>query len=337
MHKASQSYQSKVVVVTGASSGVGRATAVEFARRGARVVLGARREADLEETARQCRAAGGEARVVVTDVTIEQDVTRLAALGLAAFGRIDAWINNAGVTLFATLDAAPFEKHRRVIETNLLGAMLGARAALPIFKAQRAGVIVNVGSVLSEIGQPYVPSYVISKFGLRGMADSLRAQLADEPDIHVCTVLPFTIDTPHFQSGANRMGKHARALPPIQSPEKVARAIVSLVERPRRELHVPRIAALGLVAHYLFPETTERLLLHALRRWHFDQTPELQTDGNLYHPVEVDQGAVHGERRPQLSTSAFFAWSAAELVRMTVGPLFHPRTKRNGAALPGGT
>jgi NAD(P)-dependent dehydrogenase (short-subunit alcohol dehydrogenase family) len=335
MSKASDSLRGKVVVVTGASSGVGRAAAIAFGAQGCRVALAARRLVDLEETGRLVRAAGGEALSVVTDVTIESDVQKLAEQVRARFGAIDVWLNNAGVTLFAALDDAPFEEHRRVIETNLYGAMYGARAVLPIFKEQQRGILINVGSVLSEIGQPFVPSYAISKFALRGMSESLRAELADAPDIHVCTVLPFTIDTPHFQSGANRLGKHSRALPPVQSPEKVARAIVKLALHPRREVHVPRIAVLGLVVHHFFPDTTEQLLLHALRRWHFDQTPQRLTEGNLYAPVEVGEGSAHGDRRPQLSTASFIAWSLGELVRMNVQAA---RERLRGTkAQPGGT
>src|SRR5690606_38778192 len=102
--------------------------------------------------------------------------------------------------LFALLEEASFEEHRRVIETNLFGAMLAARAVLPVFRAQGSGVMVNVGSVLSQVGQPFVPSYTISKFGLRGLSEVLRVELADEPAIQVCTLLPYAVDTPHFQS-----------------------------------------------------------------------------------------------------------------------------------------
>lgn len=305
-----------VVVITGASSGIGREAAVQLARAGCRVVVAARRAEDLSETARLCRDAGQEAMVVVTDVTIEDDVQRLAAAALERWGRIDVWINNAGVTLFAVLTQAPFEEHRRVIETNLFGAMLGARAAVPIFRAQRSGTLINVGSVLAEVGQAFVPSYSISKFALRGLSEVLRVELADEPDIHVCTLFPYAIDTPHFQSGANERGRRARPLPPVQSPEKVARAMVSLAASPRRELHVPRIAVLGLALHAMFPTTTERLLLRALKAWHFDEVAQGSTAGGLYQPVEVAEGEVHGERAPMLSTAQFAAWTVRELVRI---------------------
>jgi short-subunit dehydrogenase len=311
------SLREKVVVITGASSGLGREAARQFAARGAKLVLAARRAHELEQTARMCEAAGGSALCVVTDVTREEQVAALADRALATWGRIDVWVNNAGVTMFAPLEEGAFEDHRRVIEINVFGAMLGARAAIPIFRRQRRGVLINVGSILSKIGQPFVPSYAISKFAIHGLSEALRAELAELPEVHVCTLLPFVIDTPHFQTGANVVGREARAMPPMQSPEKVAQALVQLAERPRRELHVPRVAALGFVVHWLFPRTTERLLLRALSRWHFTEARQAPTRGNLYEPA-AEKSARHGERPPQISTSRFAAWSVRELVKMEV-------------------
>jgi short-subunit dehydrogenase len=306
-----------VAVITGASSGLGRAAAVELARRGYAVALAARREADLAETARLCREEGGRAAHWVTDVTVEGDVRRLSKAVVAEFGGIDVWVNNAGVTLFAPLEEAPFEEHRRVIETNLFGAMHGARAVVPIFRAQGSGVLINVGSILSKIGHPFVPSYVISKFGLRGLSEALRVELADMRDVHVCTLFPYAIDTPHFEEGGNRVGYRPRAMQTVQSPKKVARALADLVEHPRRELHVPRVAALGLVLHALLPETVERLLLDSLARWHFDPTPESRTLGNLYQP-SFGNAATTGLRPPRMSTLRFSVWAMKRLLALSV-------------------
>jgi hypothetical protein len=175
--------------------------------------------------------------------------------------------------------------------------------------------MINVCSVLSQIGQPYVPSYVISKFGLRGMSEALRTELADEPDVHVCSILPYAIDTPHFQSGANVLGWEAHAMPPVQSPEKIGRAIVDLAERPRRELVVPRIAVLGLALHWLLPRTTERMILGILQRWHFAPDAQAPTTGNLYATGD-DTGAAHGVRPPQIGTIGLLGWLAGNLLHV---------------------
>jgi NAD(P)-dependent dehydrogenase (short-subunit alcohol dehydrogenase family) len=297
----------KVVVVTGASSGLGRAAALEFARRKARVVIAGRRTETLEDTARLCRETGADVVAVVVDVTKEADVAELARRAEETTGNIDVWVNNAGVTVFGSLASTPIEDHRRVLETNLWGAVYGARAVLPVFLRQGHGVLINVGSILSKVGQPFVPSYVISKFALRGLSEALRAELADQSRIHVCTLLPYAIDTPHFQVGANLIGRKPYAMPPMQSPEHVARELVSLAERPRRELHVPRIAALGLGLHALFPRVVEHVIHESLGRWHFGAQQELDARGNLWTPSK-DPPSAHGKRPAQLGLASLVGW-----------------------------
>lgn len=305
----------RVVVVTGASSGIGRELAVQLAERGDTVVLAARGEEALDETAEACQRAGGECLVVPTDVSKREEVERLRRAAIEAYGGFDAWVNNAGVTYFATLTSGEMDDHVRVVETNLFGAMYGARAAVTHFLDRGRGVLVNVSSILGKTGQPFVPSYVISKHGIRGLSEALRAELADEPDIHVCTIFPYATDTPHFELAGTNMNRRARAMPPAQSPEAVARAIVRLLDRPRREVHVPRIAAAGLLLTKLFPKTSERLLLHALREFHFDERLESKGEGNLYEPTG-EPGHVHGDRPPQVSTPKLAVWAVRELARI---------------------
>jgi NAD(P)-dependent dehydrogenase (short-subunit alcohol dehydrogenase family) len=315
----------KVVVITGASSGIGRAAAVQFAARGSRLVLGARREDALAETARLCRAAGGEAFIRLTDVTKEADVNALCEFAVEQAGGIDVWVNNAGVTLFSPLDQGPFEEHRRVIETNLYGPIFAARAVVPIFRRQKRGIMINVGSILSKVGQPFVPSYVISKFALRGMSEALRVELADELDVHVCSLLPYASDTEHFESGANELGRDAHAMPPVQSPEKVAAAIVDLAVHPRREVHLPRYAPLGLALHFVLPRATERLLLEVLGKWHFGGAPEPSTTGNLYEPMRPD-GAVHGDRQARLTGFTLMLYALRRFPQLQLDIMRHSLT-----------
>ena len=304
----------KVVVVTGASSGLGRASAVELARRGARVVLASRGADTIEDTAALCRSEGVEALPVVADVTNELDIANLVKRALEVTGSIDVWVNNAGVTAFGSLETTPLADLRRVLETNLWGSIFGARAVLPVFRKQGHGVLINVGSILSKIGQPFVPAYVISKFALRGLSEALRAELADQPRIQVCTLLPYAIDTPHFQAGANMIGWKPHAMPPMQSPEVVARALADLAERPRRELHVPRSAALGLALHALFPATVERVIYDALGRWHFGGAQRLDAAGNLWAP-STEPPAVHGHRPPRIDLTGLIAWLLGHYAR----------------------
>lgn len=305
----------RTVVITGASSGLGRATALELATPGTSLVLAARDVEALEDTAMRAREAGAEALVVETDVTDSADVARLAVMALDEFGGIDVWINNAGVTLYSSLEEGPFEQHEAVIRTNLFGSIYGARSVLPIFRRQHHGILINVGSVLSEVGQAFVPSYVISKFGVHGLSEALRVEVADEPDIHVCTVFPYAIDTPHFQEAANSIGVTPRAMPPTQSPEHVAREIARLIEHPRRTRFVPRTLRLGIALHALAPRTTERLLLDALRRWHISDRPERVGPGNLYD-AGGSGGTSHGDRPAQISSPRLLAWLVGRLARI---------------------
>ena len=308
-----QALNGKVVVITGASSGIGRAAALQFAAAGARVVLAARRVQSLEDVAAACARRGGTAEVVDADVTREADLERLVVETLARWRRIDVWVNNAGTTMFAHLDEGDFAAHRRVIETNLIAPMYAARLLLPVFRRQRAGTLINIGSVLSHVGQPFVPSYVISKFGLQGLSEAMRAEVADFPSVNVCMILPYATDTPHFQDAANATGRRAHGMPPIQDPERVAAAIVDVAVRPRRLRYIPRYAAVGVMLHWVWPRITERLLRHALETFHLvgHQPP---TRGNLFEPANA-QGTIHGVRRPVVSIPVFVGWIILNLLR----------------------
>ncbi|HYP77685.1 MAG TPA: SDR family NAD(P)-dependent oxidoreductase [Polyangiaceae bacterium] len=297
----------KVVVITGASSGLGRAAAIEFARAGAKLVIAARRALALEETARLCHEFGSEVLIVVTDVTIEDDVRRLASQTLARFERLDVWVNNAGVTSFGLLEATPFEAHRRVFETNVYGAMFGARAALPIFRRQGRGVLINVGSTLSKVAQPFVPSYVISKFALRGLSEALRSELAESREIHVCTLLPYAMNTQHFEAAPNFIGRAPHALPPATTPTAAARALVSLAARPRRERHIPSVTLLGLALHQLFPRTVERIVQRVVSNWHFGDVVPRNGEGNLWRPSS-EPARIGGARPPRIGLFRLAFW-----------------------------
>ncbi|XXT17594.1 SDR family oxidoreductase [Sorangium sp. So ce429] len=284
----------KVVVITGASSGVGRITARLFAERGAAVVLAARTRETLEEVAAECESAGGRSLVVPTDVRGEEAVRELARRAVEAFGRVDVWVNNAAVTLFARTEEAPYEAYRQVIETNLFGYIHGARAVLPHFRGQGRGVLINVASVASVVGQPYTSAYCVTKFGIRGLGESVRQELLDAPDIHVCTLMPATIDTPLFQHAANYTGRAVQAMPPVASAERIGRAIVRLAVRPRRELIVGGAAKLMAAQHDLAPGLTERMMARQVDRNHLQDRPAPPTPGNLFESMPHVSGVSGG-------------------------------------------
>jgi short-subunit dehydrogenase len=280
---AMRSLRDAVVVVTGASSGIGKATALELVKDGAAVVLAARQEAALHELARACEQAGGRALVVPTDVTQEESVRTLARRAVETFGHIDVWINNAGVYLVGRTEDCPWDVYRRVLETNLFGTILGARAALPLFREQRRGVLVNVASVSGAVGMPFTSAYVASKFAVRGFSESLREELHGT-NIDVVTVIPASIDTPLFQHAANFSGRGVRPVGPVYGADKVARAIVNAARAPRREVTVGAVGTLQRFFHAVAPPIMERVFARQTERDLFQDAAAPPTEGNLFAP-----------------------------------------------------
>ena len=182
--------QGKTVVITGASSGVGRAAALEFAKAGAHLVLAARGLEGLQTIQESCQKWGGDIRIQQTDVTVSEEVAQLAAVASQVTGVIDVWVNNAGVLAVGPLEEMPAAVIGSVIKTDLLGYIYGAHAVLPYFKKQKRGVLINNISIGGFVPAPFGTAYTAAKFGLRGMVEALAGELARFPDIHVCALYP---------------------------------------------------------------------------------------------------------------------------------------------------
>lgn len=297
------------VVITGASSGVGRAIAHAFARRGANLVLVARAPGPLEDAAGECETLGGRALAFPADVADPDAMRRAADVAVGRFGGLDVWVNNAGLGVVGRFHEVPLEAHRRVIETNLLGYIHGAHAALPHFIEREQGTLINNVSIGGFIPTPYAAAYAASKFGVRAFSNSLRQELRAWPDIHVCAVYPFFMDTPGVQHGANYTGRALQPAPPVYAPERTAEAIVHLVARPRREVMVGAVTRLARLEYQLAPSVVEwgvaRFIEAYLRR--AERSPV--TAGNLYEPMP-GQARLYGGWRwslPRGSTRAALA------------------------------
>jgi len=273
-----------VVVITGASSGIGRATALECAARGASVVVAARRSEPLDELVRECRSAGGDALAVSVDVTDADAVDALAASAVDAFGRIDAWVNNAGVYLVGLFEDTPRAAFERVVDVNLMGVVHGSRAALAEFKRNGQGVLVNVSSSIGGLAAPYVSAYAAAKWGVRGFSYSLAQELRDEPRIHVCVVRPASIDTPIFRHGGNYSGRKMKALTPTYPPELAARIVADLLTDPKRDVIVGRAGKLLALAHALSPRMTDSVFGPRAESDQFTDEPQAPGPGNVHEP-----------------------------------------------------
>ncbi|MET9514835.1 SDR family oxidoreductase [Streptomyces sp. NPDC002994] len=311
-----------VVVITGASSGIGRATAVAFARKGCAVVLAARRQEALEAVARTCGdQRGGDALVVPTDVTDAEAVENLARQARQRFGRIDVWVNAAAVTAFGPFLGVPLEDFRKVLDVNVMGYVHGARAALRVMREQGNGTLVNVSSVLGVASQPYTHAYGMSKYAVRALSASLRQELRLDgaKHIHVCTVLPATIDTPLLAHAANYTGRTPVAMSPVYSPERVARTIVALARKPRREVVVGPMGRPLVLLSRLTPGPLERVMARTSDKGQLSRTePAPAGPGNLHSPAP-GQGAVHGGWGGRRRTATRRLAAATALAGVLVG------------------
>lgn len=299
------------VVITGASSGIGAATAEAFARNGAALVLASRDPRGLETVAERCRRMGVQVFTHQVDITDAVAVHRLAQAAQRQFGRVDLWFSNPGVGAIGRLWDVPPETHRRIIETNLIGHLNEAHAAIPIFRAQRRGVFVNMISVGGFAAAPWAAAYSAAKFGLRGLSEALRGELHDMPDIHVCDVYPAFVDTPAARHAAMYTGT---ALPqstmmPLLDPRTVARAIVRLAMRPRPTTVIGLPAHLMRAVHAVAPQALARRSGRAAAAMLAKADPGPDTTGNLFASPR-DGGDIVGGLNPWRSGTRIWPWLA---------------------------
>lgn len=292
----------KTVVITGASSGFGKGTALALARAGASVSLAARRVDLLEGLARQCEALGGRARAIPTDVSIREEVESLAQETVDAFGRIDVWINNAGVGAIGRFEQIPIDIHEHVITTDLLGTIYGSYAAWPRFLAQGSGTLINVASELGMHTVPYYSSYAAAKHGVVGLSQTLRQELEQNgvSDVHVCLVMPTAHDTPFFDHAANYTGREVQAPKPLHDPHGVIDALVALVRDPKDEKIVGADGVVKILLKRLAPSAAERISGRQMHKTQFDGAPPAaDSRGGVDAPAGAGTTVRGGRKRPR--------------------------------------
>ncbi|MGH8006471.1 MAG: SDR family oxidoreductase, partial [Candidatus Binatia bacterium] len=286
----------EVVVITGASAGVGRATVRAFARRGAHVGLIARGQDGLEGAKREVEEAGGKALVVPTDVADSAQVEAAAALVEEQLGPIDIWVNNAMVSVFSPIKQTTAEEFRRVTEVTYLGVVYGTLAALQRMLPRDQGVIIQVGSALAYRGIPLQAAYCGAKHAIQGFVDSLRCELLhDGSQVRVTMVQMPALNTPQFGWVKSRLPRKAQPVPPIYQPEVAAEAIVWAAHNDRRELYVGMPTVKAIVGNKIAPGFADWYLAHT--GYDSQQTHEPRDPNrphNLWNPVPGDHGA-HGD------------------------------------------
>jgi short-subunit dehydrogenase len=286
----------QVVVITGASQGIGRETALSFAARGASVVVAARNEMALRELAAQIERLGGRAEVVVADVANYPDVERIGARAIERFGRVDSWVNNAAVSVYATVEQLEPDEMERLVQVNLLGQMYGSKVAVTLMKPRRSGTIINVGSALSDRAIPLQSAYVATKHGIAGFTEALRLELMhEEAGIDVVLILPSSINTPLFGLARSKLGVQPMPVPPVYEPRAVAEAICHAAAHGGREIVVGGWGNLLTLGQWLSPSLVDRYMLQGGRMFEQQKTdrPDDRRD-NLFEP-STGRGATTGE------------------------------------------
>ncbi|MGC4869605.1 SDR family NAD(P)-dependent oxidoreductase [Micromonospora sp. DT53] len=293
---------SRVVVIVGASSGIGRATARAFAERGDRLVLAARAATTLAEVRAEC--ADVDVLTVSTDVTGPDALDALAVAAMDRFGRVDVWVHTAAVMAYGRFDELPGRVFDQVVRTDLLGAAGSVRVALRHFRAAGAGTVILTGSVLGHVTAPYMSAYVASKWGLQGLVRTVQQELRGSPEIRLCLVNPGSVDTPVYQQAANYLGRVGRPPAPVASPQRVARAIVDCVDRPRREVSVGRLNVVLRAGFTVLPGVYDVLVGPLMRLAGLSGRPVAANDGSVFAPNPAGE-AVRGGHAPGLRRLVF--------------------------------
>jgi len=306
----------QVIVITGASSGIGLATARMAARRGARVVMAARNEEDLNKAAAEIRANGGRVVTAVTDVSDESAVSRLGETALLEFGTIDTWVNNAGLSIYGKLTDVPLADKRKLFDINFWGVVHGCRTAVRLMR-HRGGVLVNLGSEVSDVAIPLQGMYSASKHAVKGYTDALRMELQhDRIPVAVTLVKPSAINTPFPEHARNYLEEGVPKLPsPVYAPEVVAEAILRCAERPVRDVFVGGAGRMQVALGTIAPRLTDTWMGRAMFKNQKTGDRSQPREGSLERPQR--DGRAYGLHRGHvMRSSAYTSAALSDTIRV---------------------
>jgi short-subunit dehydrogenase len=308
----------QVIVITGASSGIGLATAKMAARRGARVVLSSRDEEDLRRAAEEIRREGGSVAWVVADVADRDAVQKVADTAIREYGGFDTWVNNAGVSIYGRLEEVSLEDARRLFETNYWGVVHGSLAALAHLR-ERGGALINVGSIVSDITIPLQGHYSASKHAVKGFTDGLRVELMEAgAPVSVTLVKPAAIDTPYPVHAENYLEVEPKLPVPVYAPEVVARTILECAEEPRREVTVGGGGRMMTWMGAVSPALADRYMMATMFEGQRSDRPRSRSRSTLHEPHSRD-GRVRGDYPGHVMKSSAYTRAALHPVVTALG------------------
>jgi short-subunit dehydrogenase len=287
----------QVIVITGASSGIGLATALMAAKRGAKVVLAARSDETLADIVKKIQDDGGIAFAVCADVTVRADLEQIASQAISTFGRIDTWVNNAGVAIYGKLEDVPEADSRKLFDINFWGVVNGSLIALPYVK-QSKGALINLGSEVSEAVVPLQGMYSASKHAVKGFTDALRVEVVDvdKQDVSITLIQPTAVDTPYPQHARNYM-EHEPKLPgPTIEADKVAEAILEAAQKPRRDVKVGARAVVDTFMGKFGGRLSDKLAAKFADKQQYDEKPR-DPEGTLEKPGQSGQVKGGGPKK----------------------------------------
>jgi short-subunit dehydrogenase len=298
----------QVMVITGASSGIGLCTAKMAAANGARVVLAARNGEALADIERQIDSAGGEAAHVVADVGKREDVQRVADAAIQRFGGFDTWVNDAGISIWGKLEDVSDEDHRRLFDTNFWGIVYGSLVAARHLR-QRGGAIINLGSEVSEVSVPIQGMYAASKHAVKGFTDALRMELeADGAPVSVTLIRPAAINTPFPQHAKNYFDREPKLPPPVYAPEEVAKAILHAASHRERDVFVGGASRMFATLAHQAPRLTDWVNERMLIPQHFRDEPPRDPAGALHRAGFG--GRIHGDHPGHVMKTSMYTRAA---------------------------
>jgi NAD(P)-dependent dehydrogenase (short-subunit alcohol dehydrogenase family) len=277
----------QIVVIAGASSGIGRETALRFAKQGAKVIVSARSESGLLSLAEEIRQKGGEATPVVADVSVFEQVQAIAEKAIAVYGRIDTWVHAAAVSVFSTFEHLTPQEFERVVNVTLMGQVYGAMVALPHLRQEGRGALIHISSVEGRRALPFQSAYSAAKHGVEGFLESLRVELQHERvPISVTSIKPAVINTPFYNKGKTKLGVKPTGAPPYYDPGLVAEAILHVAEHPTRDFIVGDVGRVLDVLQRISPGLIDSLLVAVGYQLQKTNEPKGEdAPNNLYEPV----------------------------------------------------